>query len=154
MHTLKSWAALVRREFIEHRIPFLYFPLGILGLFALSTASGLAYNRFRLPTEFQVGAPLKLFEIGYIAIIALWIAYTAIALFFYFGDAFSADRRNNAMLFWKSMPLSDLKILSSKFLAGVTLFPLLIYVMAVTSGILILVWAQCCAVCLPGIQTA
>ena len=43
--------------------------------------------------------------------VALWLAYLAVALFFYFGDAFSADRRNNAMLFWKSMPVSDLKIL-------------------------------------------
>ena len=150
MHILRSWGALMRREFIEHRIPFLYFPLGILGLFALSTASGLAYNRFRLPHEFQIGAPLKLFEIGYIAIIGLWVAYAGIALFFYFGDAFSADRRNNAMLFWKSMPVSDLKILSSKFLAGVTLFPLLIYVMAVVSGILILVGLNIAPLAFPG----
>ena len=30
----------------------------------------------------------------------------SVALFFYFADAFSADRRNNSMLFWKSMPVS------------------------------------------------
>lgn len=139
MHMLRSWRALIIREFIEHRIPFLYFPLGILGLFTLSAASGLAYNRIRLPEHMQFGAPLKLFEIGYVGLIAVWLAYAAIALFFYFGDAFSADRRNNAMLFWKSMPLSDLKILSAKFLAGITLFPFLIFAMAVVSGVLFIV---------------
>jgi ABC-2 type transport system permease protein len=72
-------------------------------------------------------------------LIALWLGYTGIALFFYFGDAFAADRRNNAMLFWKSMPVTDIKILSAKFLAGVTLFPAIVYAMAVASGLLLIV---------------
>ena len=136
MHFLRSWRALLVREFIEHGIPFLYFPAGILTLFVLSAGSGLAYNRFRFAEDLHLGAPLKLFEVGYLALIALWLAYTGIALFFYFGDAFAADRRNNAMLFWKSMPVTDVKILSAKFLAGITLFPAIVYVMAVASGLL------------------
>ena len=99
MGILRSWRALVVREYLEHRIPFLYFPLGILGLFVLSAASGLSLNRFRFAHQFEFGSALKLFELGYLILIALWLAYTAIALFFYFGDAFSADRRNNAMFF-------------------------------------------------------
>ena len=136
MRTLKSWWALIVREYREHRVPFLYFPLGILGLFALSAASSLTLNRFRFAGGFQFGSTLKIFELGYIILIALWLAYTAVALFFYFGDAFSADRRNNAMYFWKSMPVSDFKMLASKFLAGVTLFPALIFAMAAISGLL------------------
>jgi uncharacterized membrane protein len=57
---------------------------------------------------------LKIYELGYLVLLALWLAYLAVALFFYFGDAFSADRRNNAMLFWKSMPITDAKILTSR----------------------------------------
>jgi ABC-2 type transport system permease protein len=136
MRSLKSWWALIDREYLEHRVPFLYFPLGILALFAISAASSLTFNRFRLAGGFQFGGTLKIFELGYIIVIALWLAYTAVALFFYFGDAFSADRRNNAMYFWKSMPVTDLKILASKFLAGVTLFPALIFAMAAISGLL------------------
>jgi ABC-2 type transport system permease protein len=139
MHFFRSWRALLVREFIEHRIPFLYFPVGILTLFVLSTGSGLAYNRFRFPEELHLGAPLKLFEVGYLVQIALWLAYTGIALFFYFGDAFSADRRNNAMLFWKSMPVGDLKIMGSKFLAGVTFLPFIILVIGMVSGVIFLI---------------
>ena len=40
MRSIRSWWALVFREFIEHRIPFFYFPLGILALFTLSSGSG------------------------------------------------------------------------------------------------------------------
>ena len=41
MQMLKSWRALLVREYLEHRMAFVYFPLGILVLFALSAASGL-----------------------------------------------------------------------------------------------------------------
>jgi ABC-2 type transport system permease protein len=139
MRTLKSWWALITREYLEHRIAFFYFPLGILGLFAISAVSSLTFNRFRFAGDYHLGSTLKIFELGYLILIALWLAYTAVALFFYYGDAFSADRRNNAMYFWKSMPVSDIKVLASKFLAGVTLFPALIFVMAAVSGLLFFV---------------
>jgi len=139
MRSIRSWWALVFREFIEHRIPFFYFPLGILALFTLSSASGIALNRVHLTNGFQFGNGLKLFELGYVLLLALWLAYAGIALFFYFGDAFSADRRNNAMLFWKSMPVGDLKIMGSKFLAGVTFLPFIILVIGMVSGLIFLI---------------
>ena len=131
----RSWRALVVREYLEHRIPVLYFPLGILGLFTLAAVTGVLFNKLHLAADFAIGNTLKIFELGYLVLMALWFVYLVIALFFYFGDAFSADRRNNAMLFWKSMPVSDLKIMGSKFLAGVTLFPLLILAIGAISGL-------------------
>ena len=140
MRTLKSWLALIRREYLEHRIAFLYFPLGILGLFAISAASSLTFNRFRFAQQFPVRQHAEDFRARlHLVLIALWLGYAAIALFFYFGDAFNADRRNNAMYFWKSMPISDIKMLASKFLAGVTLLPALIFAMAAVSGLLFFV---------------
>ena len=38
MNTLKSWRALLVREYLEHRIAFLYFPAGILIVLTLSAA--------------------------------------------------------------------------------------------------------------------
>jgi len=150
MYLLKSWRALLVREYLEHRMAFLYFPLGILGLLTLSAASGFAVNRVHFIQNFDFGRTLKLFELGYIVLIALWIAYLGIALFFYFGDAFSADRRNNAMLFWKSMPVSDLKMVASKFLAGVAMFPLLVFAIAMVSGIVFYIALLGAGLVLPG----
>jgi len=150
MYLLRSWRALLVREYLEHRMAFLYFPLGILGLLTLSAASGFAVNRVHFIQNFDFGRTLKLFELGYIVLIALWIAYLGIALFFYFGDAFSADRRNNAMLFWKSMPVSDLKMVASKFLAGVAMFPLLVVAIAMVSGIVFYVALLAAGIVLPG----
>jgi ABC-2 type transport system permease protein len=138
MTMIRSWAALLNREYLEHRMAFLYFPLGILVLLTLAAASGLLFNhtQIRLPMIVAAVPMLKVFEFGYLILAALWLAYLAVALFFYFGDAFAADRRNNAMFFWKSMPVTDLKVLSSKLFAGVLLFPLILFAVSLVSGLL------------------
>ena len=133
---MKSLVALIKREYIEHRGAFLYAPLVILGLFALVMISALGFDRVG-PRHFDAGVTsIKLFEIAYLFTSALWFAYLLVTLFFYYADAFNADRRNNAMLFWKSMPVSDFKVLGAKMLAGGTIFPALI-VGAMVVGMLI-----------------
>ncbi|MEO6395803.1 MAG: hypothetical protein ABIO40_07820 [Devosia sp.] len=136
MKPLKSWTALLNREYLEHRMAFVYFPLGILALLALAAGSALAFNRTRIMLDITTPTTLKVFELGYLMLAALWLAYMVVAAFFYFGDAFSADKRNNAMFFWKSMPVSDLKILVSKFLTGTLLFPALMFLVILVSGLL------------------
>jgi ABC-2 type transport system permease protein len=150
MNQLKSWRALLGREYLEHRIAFLYFPAGILALLTLSAISGLFTNRVRLAFAPFAPSAIKLFEIGDLLLLALWFAYLTVTLFFYFGDAFSADRRNNAMFFWKSMPVSDLKILSSKFLAGVTLFPAIVFGAGLVSGLIYFALINVAAALIPG----
>lgn len=150
MYLIKSWRALLVREYLEHRMAFLYFPLGILGLLAVSAASGFAVNRSHFIQNVELAFTWKLFELGYLIVLALWIAYLGVALFFYFGDAFSADRRNNAMLFWKSMPVSDFKMVASKFLAGITMFPLLVFGIGIVSGILVYVAMLGAGLAVPG----
>ncbi len=136
MTALTSWRALLVREYIEHRIAFLWAPLGILVLLALSGVSALSFNRIGMLEGFALPDASKVFEVGYLVLLLLWLAYLGVALFFYSGDAFSADRRNNAMFFWKSMPVTDLKILASKYLAGSLLFPAIILCVGMVSGLM------------------
>src|SRR5690606_35677836 len=67
--------------------------------------------------------PTWVFEAGFAGLAAAWLAYLGFVLFFYCADGFAADKRNNAMLFWKSMPVSDLKVLLSKLAAAMTILP-------------------------------
>lgn len=137
---MKAITALIQREYLEHRGAFLYAPLVILGLFALVMVSAIGFDKVG-PRGFAMGlSSLKLFEIAYLFTSALWFLYLLVTLFFYYADAFSADRRNNSMLFWKSMPVSDFKVLGAKMLAGGTIFPALIFAatiigMAIATGI-------------------
>jgi ABC-2 type transport system permease protein len=124
---MKAVVALIHREYLEHRGAFLYGPAVILAVMTLFLLTAISLNRFRMPFEVGVPSLLKFFEIGFLGLAALWFVYLLVTLFFYYADAFSADRRNNAMLFWKSLPLTDFKVLASKMLAGLTIFPALIF---------------------------
>ena len=135
MTTFSSWRALFVREYLEHRMAFQWFPIGIVTLLAVAGLSSITLRRVEGLEKFPFFSALKIYEMGYLVLLALWLAYLAVALFFYFGDAFSADRRNNAMLFWKSMPVTDAKILTSKALAGLLLFPAIILVVGMVTGL-------------------
>ena len=134
---MKAMTALIRREFLEHRGAFLYAPATLLALLTLFLSLGMIFGHAPrvMTTEHDLTA-LVLIQIGFGGIAALWSSYLLIVLYFYFADAFSADTRNNSMLFWKSMPQSDLKILTSKALAAVTIFPALILGFALITMVL------------------
>lgn len=134
---MRSIAALIHREYLEHRGAFLYAPAVLLVLFTFAMVSALVMHGGDLPYRFATSTALRFYEAAFVALGGLWFLYLMAALFFYYADAFNADRRNNAMLFWKSMPLSDFKVLASKMLAGMTLFPVLIFAMLIVTGLVL-----------------
>jgi len=129
--------ALLKREFLEHRGAFLYAPIVLIAILAVTIlfAASAGHADFdgkydKLPAGFNIYTVVQ--AIGF----ALWSGYLHIALFFYYADSFSADRKHNSLLFWKSMPQSDLKILAVKALAGPTVFLGLIFVFALITGLI------------------
>jgi ABC-2 type transport system permease protein len=136
---MRTIAALIKREYLEHRGAFLYAPAIILALLTVVLAFATSFDRIR-GKVINFGGATKLFEFGFLAMVAMWLVYLMAALFFYFADAFNADRRNNAMLFWKSMPVSDFTVLGSKMLAGATIFPALVLVAAAINAVLVVIF--------------
>lgn len=137
---MRAMSALIKREFLEHRNAFFYAPLILLSLIAAVSLLALLTGNVQVHL---IGARMPpaeaTFQVSLGAAYLLWSAYLLLALLFYYADSFSADRRNNAYLFWKSMPQSDLKILTSKALSGITLFLVLIFGFAALTGLLIYV---------------
>jgi ABC-2 type transport system permease protein len=134
---MKSMLAMIHREYLEHRGAFLYAPLVLLGLFTLAMVAALVFNKIRIPFDVDTETALEFYEVAFLGMGVLWFMYLMVALFFYFADAFNADRRNNAMLFWKSMPLSDFEVLGAKMLAGLTILPGLVFLALVVTGIVL-----------------
>jgi ABC-2 type transport system permease protein len=135
---MKAFFALMHREFIEHRGAFLIAPLVLVGVvFGLTL---LAFSVDRLDTRFSGQllsvVPTWVFEAGFAGLASAWLVYLGFVLFFYCADGFAADKRNNAMLFWKSMPVSDFRILLSKIAAALTILPGAVYVVALVSILL------------------
>lgn len=150
---MKSFLALMKREYLEHRGAFLYAPAVLTGLLALFLALSFFSNRTRIVFDEDVPSMIKFFEFAYLIFAAGWWLYLSAALLFYFAGAFRADRRNNAMLFWKSMPLSDFKILMSKAVAGLTQFPAMILVAVFVTGLLLVVTTMVVGSVLPGMAS-
>lgn len=150
---MRAFIALIRREFYEHRGAFLYAPAILVGLFTLFIVMGFVSGHYRFDFKPAMPVQYRLFDGLYFGVAALWWFYLSAALFFYFADSFNADRRNNAMLFWKSMPQSDLKILASKMVAGLTIFPALIFFAMLITGIVLVVAATVAPVALPILGT-
>jgi ABC-2 type transport system permease protein len=136
---MKAFSALVHRELIEHKGAFLFGPL--LLVIVLFGATVLAFTVGRVDARFSGAlftvAPLRIYELGFLGFGVGWSFYLMATLFFYCADGFAADKRNNAMLFWKSMPVSDVKVLLAKLAAAITILPGTVYAVALLSGVLL-----------------
>ena len=136
---MKAFAALVHRELLEHRGAFVMAPLILTAVMFVPTLISFATGRVdsHLAGSIFTLVPLRVYEYGFLAFGAAWCVYLIGVLFFYCADGFSADRRNNAMLFWKSMPVSDFKMLLAKLTATLTILPAMIYGVALLSALLL-----------------
>jgi ABC-2 type transport system permease protein len=55
------------------------------------------------------------------------------------------------MFFWKSMPVTDLKMLASKYLAGAVLFPAIIVAIAAVTGLMFYLFVAVATMVYPGL---
>ena len=136
---MKAFTALVHRELIEHKGAFLFGPLMLVVVMFGGTILGFSSGRVdaKFSGALLTVAPLRIYELGFLGFGAAWSLYLMATLFFYAADGFAADKRNNAMLFWKSMPVGDFKILLSKLTAAITILPGTVYAVALLSGVLL-----------------
>ncbi len=135
---MKAFFALMHREYIEHRGAFLIAPLVLVVIVFALTVLAFAVNRLdtRFSGQLLTVVPNWVFEAGFAGLAVAWLAYLGLVMFFYCADGFAADKRNNAMLFWKSMPVSDLKVLLSKLGAALTILPGSVFAVALLSILL------------------
>lgn len=133
---MQAFLALIRREYIEHRTAFVLAPAILVGVLLVAAVWSALATHMNWQTTTGEFTPVKFYEIMVLIGTAGWLAYLQLALLFYFANAFAADSRNNSMLFWKSMPQSDLKILSAKIGAALTVFPAAVFLALAATGII------------------
>jgi ABC-2 type transport system permease protein len=113
----------VRRELWEHRSIYIA-PLAAAGLFLLAFVTGLtlspAHRHEPLDTSYEFAA-------------ALIMGTAFIVGIFYTLDALYGERRDRSILFWKSLPVSDLTAVLSKFAIPLIILPLLSFAIAVVT---------------------
>jgi len=152
--TLNNMYWLVKREFWEHRGGFLWAPVITGGIFLLLNLMGIITAEvFGASRGIQIGnaGGLKVIinkmdagdldKVGLMLDLSMYSAMSMIAIvmgfvvMFYCLGALYDDRRDRSILFWKSLPVSDLSTVLSKVISATVLAPLIAIIVSVLAGI-------------------
>src|SRR5207237_1515756 len=122
----------VRREFWENRSLYLA-PLAIAALILVASVIGA----FHLPGKLHGATALDpaqqhhAIEQPYVFASLLLMFTTLVVGIFYSLDALYGERRDRSVLFWKSLPVSDLTVVLSKASIPLLVLPLLTFAITV-----------------------
>jgi ABC-2 type transport system permease protein len=130
----------IRRELWEYRSIYLAPLIGA----ALILVSSLI-RTIHLPAKLQAASALdpirrqEAIQEPYIFAALLLMGITLVVAIFYCLDALQSERRDRSILFWKSLPVSDLTTVLSKASIPIVVLPLVTFaVTAVTQAIMLL----------------
>ncbi|MCK9539904.1 hypothetical protein [Dokdonella sp.] len=150
---MKTLALLIKREYWEHRGGFLWAPVWISAVMIILTMLGIVVaETFNRGVQINMGVSLEqlrsslgaheiaqaanaldLAQLSFAGMTSIGVFFVT---FFYLLGALYDDRRDRSVLFWKSLPVSDLATVASKALTALILIPLIALVVA-TLGYLV-----------------
>ena len=152
---MRSFVALLRRELWEHKV-FRGLPLALLVVVVLSNillllidnysnvsitigSGGQASTLGALQRAFVALPPQELSLVVNGTLIVIGMIVNAVLMIMsalYLLDALYADRKDQSILFWKSLPISDTRTVLAKLVVAVVGIPLLILLTSASAGLL------------------
>jgi ABC-2 type transport system permease protein len=132
----------VRRELWEHRSLYLA-PLAVAALILVGFTVGLVDLPARLRTAAAAGGmrQRELIEQPYTFAALLLMATTFVIGMFYCLDALYGERRDRSVLFWKSLPVSDVMTVLAKACVPLVILPLLTFALTFVTQVCMLLVA-------------
>jgi ABC-2 type transport system permease protein len=137
---------LVRRELWEHR-SLIWAPLAMALLIVL--VSLVSYMvKGDIAVDLGEGRPLPemfsdaekqrgIFSVVMAGLVLPQLLVGFVVVFFYLLDCLFTERRDRSILFWKSMPVSDTKTVSSKLFVALVAVPLWIWALSLVVGLVV-----------------
>ena len=153
---MNAFVTLLKREFWEHRGGFLWAPLVVISVFVMITLMGLTIGEAHIGgRNMQIsGMPIAQMlesasiekqaeitqgiQIGLASMAMLVQIVLGFVLFFYLLGALFDDRKDRSILFWKSMPVSDLQTVASKVASAAVVAPVLAWAASIVFHLLML----------------
>jgi ABC-2 type transport system permease protein len=148
---MNRFVILLKREYWEHRGGFLWAPVWagivLLVMTVVGVGAGLWHTSGRFNGDVHIGVPLKKlleqhppeqlpqlthFVQGFLG--SYWTVIQVVLFFvllFYLLGALYDDRKDRSILFWKSLPISDLDTVASKVVTAVVTAPVFAFMIAV-----------------------
>jgi len=133
----------VRRELWENRSVYLA-PLGVAAVFLV----GFAISSFRLPAKMRGLTGLDPMHYHdaiaqpYDIAAGLMMLIGIVVSIFYCADTLYGERRDRSILFWKSLPVSDLTVVLSKASIPFVILPLLVSAIALAMQFIMLLMSS------------
>ena len=153
---------LIRREFWEHRNTF--YPYVIVGLTVLVMLAVFSMGKANVSIDhpgelskpdvqfLQFGVNLfrdmspedrrDVMGTAYFFIAAHFGVMLLFVVFFYLLDCLYRDRKDRSILFWKSLPVSDLQTVGVKLFTGIVCVPVVYFLFIVVTQLLFLLIAS------------
>jgi ABC-2 type transport system permease protein len=129
----------IRREIWENRSVYTA-PLAAAALFLFGFAINMLAMRHRMAASpLNPAQPHDLLNERYELAAALVMGTALIVGIFYSLDALYGERRDRSILFWKSLPVSDLTTVLSKLAIPIVVLPLLSFVITLATQFIMLV---------------
>jgi ABC-2 type transport system permease protein len=128
----------VRRELWENRSIYIA-PMAAAAVFLFGFAINMVTVRHRIGASLLDPAqPHNLLATRYELSAALIMGTALIVGIFYSLDALYGERRDRSILFWKSLPVSDLTTVLSKLTIPIVILPLLSFVISLATQFIML----------------
>ena len=147
---------LLKREYWEHRGGFLWAPIWITGAILILTVLGIiSAEVFRSNAHVQIGFSLDelrrsisaddiakaangldIVQLVFVGVASVGLFFVT---FFYLLGALYDDRRDRSVLFWKSLPISDIETVASKALTAMLVMPVIVLAVATLAYLAFLV---------------
>jgi ABC-2 type transport system permease protein len=132
----------VRREFWENRSLYIA-PLAVAALFLVGFLIRTMYLRTKMrDPALHPMLQLEFIRQPYDFAALLLMGTTLMVAVFYSLDALHGERRDRSILFWKSLPVSDLTIVLSKASIPLVILPLLTFAITIALQWIQLPWFQ------------
>jgi len=128
----------IRRELWENRSIYIA-PVGVVGMFLFGFVINIASLRHRINASSpDLALQHHLLATRYELAGALIMGTALIVGIFYSLDALYGERRDRSILFWKSLPVSDLITVLSKLAIPIVVLPLLSFLITIATQFIML----------------
>jgi len=133
----------VRRELWENRYVYIG-PLIIAGIFLVGFLVSMIRLRVTMhgASGLDPAAQHEAIEMPYDIAAGIMMATAILVSLFYCADALHGERRDRSILFWKSLPVSDLTTVIAKASIPLLILPLLISVITGGMHLVMLLWSS------------
>jgi ABC-2 type transport system permease protein len=133
----------IRRELWEHRSVYIA-PVAVVAVFLF----GFFINSLSLPRRMQALSTADSarqhqallqpydFAVGVVMLVAFVVSV------YYSLDCLYSERRDRSILFWKSLPVSDLTVVLSKATIPLVIIPLISYALTFLAHFIMLLWSS------------